>query len=106
MVSWSGKIPGGVVNDEVMTEMHLLPTIPKLAGAEVPSDRVIDGKGLPKPALYDLKSDISEKHDMLADHPNVVASLRASIETSQNQLAENSRPAAFVDDPKPLQLAN
>ena len=45
VVRWPGKIPAGKPNDELMTTMDLLPTFAKLAGAEIPADRVIDGKG-------------------------------------------------------------
>jgi arylsulfatase A len=46
VICWPGKIPSGQVNDSIMTAMDLLPTFAKLAGAEVPSDRVIDGKDI------------------------------------------------------------
>ncbi|WP_145284280.1 sulfatase family protein [Pirellulimonas nuda] len=46
VIRWPGKIPAGVVNDQLMTTMDLLPTFALLAGAEVPSDRVIDGKNI------------------------------------------------------------
>lgn len=40
---WPGRIPPGTVSDEVTTAMDLLPTVIKLAGGELPADRVIDG---------------------------------------------------------------
>lgn len=40
---WPGKIPAGKVCDELVTTMDLLPTLAKLAGADVPGDRKIDG---------------------------------------------------------------
>ena len=46
VIHWPGKIPAGMANDEIMTTMDLLPTFANLAGAEVPSDRVIDGKDI------------------------------------------------------------
>ncbi|EDM27016.1 iduronate-sulfatase or arylsulfatase A [Lentisphaera araneosa HTCC2155] len=46
VIHWPGKIPAGIANDEIMTTMDLLPTFAKLAGAEIPSDRVIDGKDI------------------------------------------------------------
>ena len=46
VVRWPGKIPAGKSNDELMTTMDLLPTFAKLAGAELPNDRVIDGKDI------------------------------------------------------------
>lgn len=44
VIRWPGQIPAGTVNDELMTTMDLLPTLAKLGGGEVPTDRVIDGK--------------------------------------------------------------
>lgn len=46
VVYWPGQIPAGQTNDELMTTMDLLPTFAKLAGAEIPNDRVIDGKDI------------------------------------------------------------
>jgi len=43
---WPGKIPGGAVCDAVLSEMDVLPTIVKLAGGTVPSERTIDGKDI------------------------------------------------------------
>ncbi|WP_420792915.1 sulfatase [Lentisphaera marina] len=46
VIRWPGNIPAGMANNEIMSTMDLLPTFAKLAGAEVPSDRVIDGKDI------------------------------------------------------------
>ena len=46
VVRWPGKIPAGQSNDELMTTMDLLPTFANLAGAKIPTDRVIDGKDI------------------------------------------------------------
>lgn len=43
IVRWPGHIPAGQVSDELVTAMDLLPTLARLAGAELPGDRVIDG---------------------------------------------------------------
>ena len=43
---WPGKIAAGTACDAVMSEMDVLPTLVKLAGGEVPGDRVIDGKDI------------------------------------------------------------
>ncbi len=43
-IMWApGRIPPGTTCDEIATTMDILPTFARLAGAEVPSDRVIDG---------------------------------------------------------------
>ena len=44
LVRWPGKTPAGKVCDEIVTTMDLMPTFARLAGAEVPNDRIIDGK--------------------------------------------------------------
>jgi len=43
-IVWApGRVPPGTSCDEVASTMDLLPTLAKLAGASVPTDRVIDG---------------------------------------------------------------
>ena len=46
VIRWPGNVPAGEPNDQIMTTMDLLPTFAKLAGAEIPADRVIDGKDI------------------------------------------------------------
>jgi arylsulfatase A len=43
---WQGTIPSGKVSGALSSVMDLLPTFAHYAGAEVPEDRVIDGKSL------------------------------------------------------------
>jgi len=43
---WPGTIPAGSVCNELTATIDLLPTFAKMAGAEVPQDRVIDGKDI------------------------------------------------------------
>jgi arylsulfatase A-like enzyme len=43
---WPGQVPAGAVCDEIATTMDLLPTFARLAGAETPKDRIIDGKDM------------------------------------------------------------
>ncbi|MGJ8743548.1 sulfatase family protein [Polaribacter sp.] len=45
IIKWKGKFAIGV-NDTFLSSMDLLPTIATLAGAEIPKDRVIDGKNI------------------------------------------------------------
>jgi arylsulfatase len=42
-VRWPGKIDAGRVSDEIVHAMDLFPTLARIAGGKVPSDRVIDG---------------------------------------------------------------
>ena len=45
MIRWPGKVPAGVVSDEIVSALDWLPTIASLVGAPelVPTDRPIDG---------------------------------------------------------------
>jgi arylsulfatase A-like enzyme len=43
---WPGKVPAATACDAMLSEMDVLPTLVKLAGGEVPSDRVIDGRDI------------------------------------------------------------
>ncbi|MEP2775106.1 MAG: sulfatase [Luteolibacter sp.] len=58
-----------------------------------------------KPAkLYDLDADIGEKSDVLKQHPEIATECMALIEAFEADLEANSRPAAFVEDPKVLTM--
>lgn len=46
IVHWPGTVPAGTVCSEIAQSMDLFPTFAHLSGAEVPSDRVIDGKDI------------------------------------------------------------
>ncbi|MGJ8655211.1 MAG: sulfatase family protein [Akkermansiaceae bacterium] len=50
VIRWPGNIPAGQSINTLMTAMDLLPTFTKLASAEIPTDRIIDGKDI-LPAL-------------------------------------------------------
>ena len=43
---WPGRIPPGQVSGEVVASIDVFPTIVRAAGAELPSDRVIDGEDI------------------------------------------------------------
>ena len=141
VIRWPGKIPAGNDNDQLMTAMDLLPTLAKLAGAEVPDDRVIDGRDVwpvlvgeaetPHGAffyhggnalkavrsgkwklhwnkskatqLYDLEEDIGEKNNLLKTEPEVAKRLEGLMREFEEHIAENHRPAGFVEDPVPLE---
>jgi arylsulfatase A len=61
ILRWPGKIPAGHVTDEPATIMDLLPTLTKLAGGNIPTDRVIDGKDIGP--LLAGKPDAKSPHD-------------------------------------------
>ena len=43
IVRWPGRVPAGAVNNEIVHEMDLFPTLARVAGGRVPNDRVVDG---------------------------------------------------------------
>ncbi len=45
IIRWPGKIPAGRVTNEILHVVDLFPTLARVAGASVPTDRVIDGVG-------------------------------------------------------------
>lgn len=51
---WPGRIAAGASSDEVTATIDLLPTLAKLAGADLPADRVLDGKDI-EPILVNPK---------------------------------------------------
>ncbi len=158
---WPGKIPAGAVCDAVMSEMDVLPTIVKLAGGTVPSERTIDGKDIwpllageskksphealfyfsgnrleavrsgpwklaisqqiehgidkePKPTtkpfvpiLFNLDTDIGEKTDVAAQHPEIVRRLQGHIQQMDGDLGITGRgpgvrASGMVKQPQPL----
>jgi arylsulfatase A-like enzyme len=43
IVRWPGKIPAGSVSNEIVHEMDIFPTLARVAGGKMPTDRAIDG---------------------------------------------------------------
>ncbi len=46
IMRWPDRVPAGRVSDDVGASFDLLPTFAHLAGVDLPSDRVIDGKNI------------------------------------------------------------
>jgi len=46
IMKWPGEIPAGTVCDEIVGAQDLFTTFAHMAGAEIPTDRVIDGKDI------------------------------------------------------------
>ena len=53
-------------------------------------------------ALFDLDADIGERHDLSEQFPDRVAKLKSLLDAHAQDLQEHRRPAAFVENPKPL----
>ena len=51
---------------------------------------------------YDLDNDIGENKNIIVTHPEVVKRLKMHLKAFAQDIPENSRPAAIVEDPKPL----
>jgi arylsulfatase len=43
IIRWPGQIPAGRVSNEIVHEVDIFPTFARIAGAEIPKDRAIDG---------------------------------------------------------------
>jgi len=56
-------------------------------------------------ALYNLDKDISEKKNVIKNHPEIVSSLLKAAQDFEKEISANIRPAAFVDDPKSLSMS-
>jgi len=66
---WPGKVPSGIVSDEVTATVDMLPTFAKLAGGKAPDDRPIDGKDI-GPLLFGAKDAKSPHEYYLFPHLN------------------------------------
>ena len=53
-------------------------------------------------ALGVLEADIAEKTNLMKSEPEVTQRLMGYLKAFEKEIAENNRPAAFVDNPKPL----
>jgi len=60
---WPGRIPAASVSDEIGATIDILPTLARLAGTKVPTDRVIDGKDISD--LLFAKPGAKSPHDVL-----------------------------------------
>lgn len=63
IVRWPGQVAGGRVSVEVATAMDLYPTVAGLCGADLPTDRTIDGRDI-APLLTD--TDAQSPHESFA----------------------------------------
>ena len=46
LMRWPGRIPAGAENHEITGIVDMLPTLCRIVGIEVPSDRIIDGESI------------------------------------------------------------
>jgi len=46
IMRWPDKIPEGIVSNEIVTSMDILPTLTKIVGGTLPEEKIIDGKDI------------------------------------------------------------
>lgn len=119
VMHYPAKIPAGMVNDQLCSTIDLLPTIAKLAGVELDSEREIDGmdisslliqsnspvreifhirtqaviKGnwkLHKNELFNLKDDISESKNVAKSNPQIVEELKQLLQAHKKNLSKDA----------------
>lgn len=69
IVKWPGKIEAGRISRELVTSMDLFPTFARLAGANIPGGRTIDGNNLQSFLLENTPSPTSELYYFSGDRP-------------------------------------
>lgn len=94
VMRWPGKIPAGIVSDEVATEMDLLPTFTRLAGTTPPKDRIIDGKDI-WPLMAGVKGAVSPHETLFFYKANRLQSMRSG--KWKLTLPQDGKPAALYD---------
>ncbi|WPJ95342.1 sulfatase [Coraliomargarita algicola] len=62
--------------------------------------RIVDGKE----ALYNLDADISEKKNVVANHPEIVQQLKAAMLGFEKEMQASVRSAGTVENPMPLTM--
>jgi len=55
-----------------------------------------------KPELYNLLKDIGEKNDLASKHPDIVQQLKSMLDAHAEQIIEDTRPSAFVEQATPI----
>lgn len=61
LARWPSQIPGGTVSDAMAMNIDFLPTLAAISGAQMPVDRVIDGRNI----LAVMKGSSETPHDVL-----------------------------------------
>lgn len=125
VMRWRGHIPAGQTCQEIAGSIDLLPTFAALSSSKLPPKKIdglniadlalgkegaktphseyfyrtsgvrsgkwkyIDGK------LFDLETDISEKHDLTSAHPKKAAELKQRLEEHRNEMRTLGRKPSY-----------
>ena len=121
---WPGVIPPGTARADILHAMDVMPTLLAVAGVKPPPGLSFDGTnvwsaftgGAPVPErpicfppatirlgpwkllagkLYDIETDPAEKHDVAADHADIVAQLSARLAVWQHEMKIKKGAAAL-----------
>ena len=76
IMRWPGKIPAGEVCSELTLSMDFYPTLSALGGAEVPTDRIIDGTDI-RPLMFAEKGAISQHKSFFYYKRNSIEAVRS-----------------------------
>ena len=101
IVAWPGQIEAGQTCEEVATSMDFLPTLAGLAGADVPDDRILDGKDI-APLLNDPQGAMSPHEAFFYYQTDCLNAVRAG-----EWKLHVSRPTGYGEPPEAvLELYN
>ena len=92
MMLWAGIIPARTDSAEILTTLDFLTTFASLAGAELPQERILDGK--------DITSLLNPGSDGLSESENIIISLKINV-LIENQ--KRSETGEILDNTLSLQ---
>lgn len=73
IMRWPGKIPAGTTCPQIAGNIDLLPTFAKLGGAELPKDRVLDGREITSLMFRPQSDPVRNTHFYFGADQNLVA---------------------------------
>jgi len=105
IVRWPGRVPAGVVRDDLVTMMDILPTVARLAGTSAPADRIIDGHDI-RPIMFNEPDAVSsyDRTGFFYYHMHQLQAVRAGpwklylpLERKLSSLAKDQSKGKRVD---------
>ncbi len=91
VMRWPGRIPAGTTCDELASTLDVFPTVAKLIGADMPTDRAIDGS--------DIWPLMAGENGAKSPHDGAVLLLRSSIASRARSPLE-AGPAPRIPQPR------